>query len=345
MREKNKLTPQKDLNDWIKYQLSRGNIIRNLINFIIFPALVFWLVGQFYNNLVIVLQGFLLVYFLLIPLIMTNDVIIDSQNAYLDGKWVVKEIKDSDSDEERQSIWRRITPKMLILGAIPAGLSYIAFWIYRWLTGNNTIPLDPWTLLLIAAFIALIPSCLITHIWIKRHLAADLSAFVVMMKKPKRPEPEPFHRYFTWEHALPWAIILALLNLIINLKGFAENAHIDGVILPLDLVYSVWITTLVLLCWMGLSAMNQVRADVHLGKVSEGRSLQIWLWVIFILGIPILIGGLVYVISTVLSITEISIAFSTSLIIAIAVIAGVLGRGLGIWLGITWESKKIRSEN
>jgi hypothetical protein len=342
MGESAESTSKMGLDDWIKHQLSRGNIIRNIGNIIIFPALMFWLVGQFYNDLVIVMQGFLLIYFLLMPLMMTNDAIVDSQNAYLDGKWEIKDAEKANEAEQRLTLWRRMAPKLLILAAIPAGISYLLLWIYIWITGNNIIPLDPWTLLFIAAFIVLIPTWLISHIWIKRYLAADLSAFVATMKKPM--QPEPFRRYFIWEHVLPWTIILVLLNLIINLKGFAENARVDGVIIPWDLAFSMWATIFVLFCWMGLSGMNQVRADVHLGRVSEGRPLKIWLGAVIIFGIPFLAGTLAYVIAILLGITQLSVAFSTSLIVVIAMIAGVVGRYLGIWFGITEEFKKLRSE-
>jgi hypothetical protein len=336
--------PKKGLNEWVKNQLHIGNSIRNITNFVIFPALVFWLVGQFYNDLVLVFQAFLVIYFIIMPLIMTNDAIIESENAYLDGKWEIKEPEPAKEIEKRPTIWRRITPKLLIFGAIPAAFSYLIFWIYIWVTRSNVIPLDPWVLLFLAAIIALIPTWIISYLWIKHYLVKDLAAFVSSMSQPKRVQPEPALRYFVWEHALPWVVILIILNLIINLKGFAENAQVDGIINPGDLTWSVWITSFVLLAWMFLSAWNQVRADVHLGRVKEGKPLSTWLAVILILVIPIVAGAIVYFGAMLLSITTFTVDFSTGLILIVAGSSGALGRFFGIASGKTKEFKKISSK-
>ena len=336
--------PKKGLDEWVKNQLHIGNIIRNLINFLIFPALIFWLVGQFYNDLVIVFQGFLLIYFMLMPLMMTNDAIVESQNAYLEGKWELKETEPTKQAEKRPTIWRRMISKLLLLGAIPAALSYLALWIYVWVTSSNVLSLDPWALLFLAAFIALIPTWIISHVWIKRYLAQDLSAFARALSQPKQAKPEPFLRYFVWEHALPWVVILVILNLIINLKGFTENARLDSIISPGDLTWSVWVTSFVLLLWMNSSAVNQVRADVHLGRVEEGKPLSSWLVLILIIIIPIIAGAVVYYGAMLLSITTFSVTFSTSLILIVAGAAGALGRAFGIWSGKTKEFKKIQSK-
>ncbi len=335
--------PKKGLDEWVKNQLRLGNIIRNIINFLIFPALVFWLVGQFYNGLVIVFQGFLIIYFMLMQLMMTNDAIVESQNAYLDGKWELKETWTAKEAEKRPTIWRRMVSKLLLLGAIPAAFSYLAFWIYMWITSSNVISLDPWGLLFLAAIIALIPTWIISHVWIKRYLAQDLSAFARALSQPKQARPEPFLRYFVWEHALPWVVILVLLNLIINLKGFAENTQV-GIIAPGDLTWRVWVTSFVLLIWMNSSAVNQVRADVRLGRVKEGKPLSPWLVLILILVIPIIAGAIVYYSAMLLSITTFSVTFSTSLILIVAGAAGALGRVFGIWSGKTKEFKKIQSK-
>ncbi len=336
--------PQKGLDEWIQNQLRIGNPIRNITNFLIFPALIFWLVGQFYNGLVIVFQGFLICYFLVMPLMMINDAIVESQNAFLDARWAIKKSETANENTQRPTIWRRITPSLLLFGAIPAAFSYLAFWIYSWATDSNTISLDPWPLLFLAAIIALIPTWVITHLWIKRYFARDLSAFATAMSQPKPAKPEPFSRYFFGEHALSWVIILVILNLIINLKGFTENLHVDGVIAVSDLTFSVWITTFVLLLWMTVSAMNQVRADVHLGRVKEGKPLSTWLVVLLILGIPILAGGMLYFIGILLTITTFSVTFSTGLILIVAGGAGALGRYFGIWWGKTREFKRIASK-
>jgi len=340
MIESDKPKQKKGLNEWVEYQTRFPNAFRNILNFLIFPGLFFWIIGQQFNDQVVVFQGFLLCYFLLIPLMMTNDAIVDSQNAFLAGNWELKDSQLSGTESPRHSLWRRMVPKMLWMGAIPAILSYLAFWIYIWVTGSQSIPLHPWANLFLAAFIGLIPTWIISHIWIKRYLAADISGFAIAMSRPKQSTPEPFGRYFFWEHALPWSIILAVLNILINLKGYTENffAAIPYEITVANVAEGTAITLFVIALWMGGSAINQVRGDVRLGRVKEGKLIRTWLVIVLVLGIPILGYFLVTVFAIILGIINFSIIISTIIIIIVAVIAGLIGRYIGILLGITLET-------
>jgi len=304
------------------------------LNFLIFPGLIFWIVGQQFNDQVIVFQGFFICYFFLIPLMMSNDAIVESQIGFLEGKWEIKTTELSNNPQPRHSLWRRMALKVILMGLIPAAFSYLALWIYVWVSGSSILPLDPWTSHFLAAFIALIPTWIISHVWIKRYLAPDLSDFA---NSPKQSEPEPSLRYFFWEHALPWSIILVILNVLINLKGFTENYYTE---LPYeitvgDLSWSVGITLFIVMLWMGASAMNQVRGDIHLGRVKSGKRVAIWILVVLFFGITALGYFLVHILGAIFSVTTFSIAFSTIIVVIVSVISGLLGRIFGIILGVS----------
>lgn len=131
-------------------------------------------------------------------------------------------------------------------------------------------------------------------------------------------------------------IILAILNLGINLKGFSENALVDGVILVGDVAYSVWITAFVLVIWMFLSSNSQVRADVKLGRVQKGRKLSLWVLLVLLLATPFIAAALLYLFAIIFAISTFSIISSTLIIMIEAMILGALGR----YIGISWGRNK-----
>ena len=120
--------PQKGLDEWVKSQYI-NNLIKIIVNVLILPGLVFWIVGDMLNHLVFVFQGFFLMFFLIVPLIVLNDVITDSQNAYLQGKWDVKDKGSAGDSEPRKIVWRRVAPEALLFGLIPALVCFIVFYI------------------------------------------------------------------------------------------------------------------------------------------------------------------------------------------------------------------------
>ncbi|NVM29939.1 MAG: hypothetical protein HWN65_13945 [Candidatus Helarchaeota archaeon] len=333
--EEKKSKPLPGLQDWVKSQ-KIANVIRIIINVLILPGLVFWIMGMKLNTLVGWMQGFFFMVFTMVSLIVLHDAIVDSQVGYLDGKWELKAGEGGREPEAHKNHWHRVPTEPLILGLIAAAIGFFALWLYTWLSSSITFPVSEWLILSLSGLIVFFPTWIITRFWIKRHLANELASFTTALSRPKQEKSEPFLRYFLWEHALPWAIILGILNLGINLKGFSENQLADGVITAGDLTYSVWITALVLLVWMFISASGQVRADVHLGRVEKGRSISTIILIINPIVIPIAAGAMVYIPALIMGVTSLSIWFCTIVVIIDAIIVGLIGR----WVGILWGKDK-----
>ncbi len=342
MGETEESKPKKGLNEWVKSQ-HLNNFIKVIVNVLILPGLVLWWVGDALNNLILTLQLFLLMFFTTVPLIVLRDVITDSQNAYLQGKWEIKDTDSTSKSETQKTIWRRIAPEALLFGGLAGVLGYLAFWIVSLVSASDTLAISPTIVLLIAALIAFFPTWFLTRTWIKRHLNPVLSDFAADMSGPKPTEPVPFKRYFLLEHTLPWAIILGIMNIGINWKSFQEKALLTSGITLTHVAEAVFYTTLVLVIWMFLSANDQVRPDVHLGRVKEGRPLKGWIVILLFIIAPVIGYGLILLFDILLSVIFTSI-LSTVIIVINAVISVVLGRWLGIMWGKTDEFRKIQSK-
>ncbi|HUX99131.1 MAG TPA: hypothetical protein VMV49_06220 [Candidatus Deferrimicrobium sp.] len=339
MDETEETKPKLGLNEWVKTQYI-NNLTKMIVNLIILPIIVFYLVGTALNTQIIVIQGFLLIFIPCVPLIVLNDVIIDSRVAFIQGKWKIKESASQDELGQLKNHWLRVAlvPMGVILNVIIALIIVLVFWI------SGITLFDPIWGPVIVSLVAFGLTMVTTTLWIKRNLSQELAPFASRLEGSRDQTPTSYSHYFLWEHILPWAIILALLNLGINLKGFSENAAVDGVIVPFDVAYSVWITALVIVVWMFISANSQVRPDVHLGRVKEGKPASKWV-VIFILAItPFIAAILVILPAILLDIAELSIGLSTALVIIDVVITMILGRTLGIWWGKTSEFRKIRAQ-
>jgi hypothetical protein len=335
--EKNK--SKLGMNEWIKTQYM-NNLIKMIVNLIILPLIVFYLVGAALDNQILVLQGFILIFIPCVPLIVLNDVIVDSRNALIQGKWEIKDTAPLKESETLKNHWGHVAlvPIGVIINVVIALVIVLVFWI------SGIVIFDPIWGPVIVSLLAFGFTMITTTVWIKRNLSKELSPYATAFKESKSQTPEPFLRYFLWEHILPWAIILALLNLGINLKGFSENAAVDGFIVPGDVLFSVWITALVIVFWMFLSANSQVRLDVHLGRVKEGKAASKWFVILILILTPFIAGLLIYLPSILLGITDLSIGISTALVVVDAVVTAILGRALGIWWGKTSEFKKLRTQ-
>ncbi|MHA1322368.1 MAG: hypothetical protein ACTSRL_06205 [Candidatus Helarchaeota archaeon] len=332
-----------NLKSWIKKQIQIGNTIRVIVNTLILPMLIFWLVGESLNNLIFTFQGFFLMFFTIIPLIILHDTITESRAAFLDGKWKLKSIENSSHAKIQTYLWRRLVPTIIPIAFIIALAYFFSFGAYSWISGNTSLPLPspefPSAALLLTMGLCFLPLLLFGIYWIKHNLSTELSAFTNTVSNPPSSPQTSFLRYFLFDHAIPWIIILGILNFGINFKGFSENLLIDGVITIGDLVYSVWITAFVLIIWMGLSALTQMRGDLSIGRFQCNRTFPLWGWILSIILIPFVMGFFAYL-PLFFGITAIDVIPATIVVVLDAILIGSLGRLLGILIGIRLERKK-----
>lgn len=340
MQEENKTKSKPGLKKWVVRRYY-WNILSVEINVLILTGLIFWLVGAGLNTLVVTLTSFFLMFIPMVTVMLLVNVIIDSQLAFVEGKWEIKDDEATKIDGKYMNPWRRVALEALILGTGIALIICIPFWV----SGVSAFPFSPVMALVFPGLIIVIPTYILSTLLIKRHLPNALKSFTAALPSSKQNQPEPFMRYFLWEHIIPWASVLAILNLGINLKGFYEKELITGGgVLIGDVIYSVVLTAVVIVLWMWVSAVNQVRSDVHLGRVAQGRKLSVSILLLMLSLTPILAGIVVWIPLLIGGITHLPVILSTIIIIMTAVVTAVIGRGLGIWWGKTSEFKKIGSE-
>ncbi|MFX1297459.1 MAG: hypothetical protein ACFFD2_21735, partial [Promethearchaeota archaeon] len=209
--EKPKPGPEK----WVKIQKG-WNVFRVILNIIILGGLITIIVGNYYNNQVAVLQWYLLGFISMYPLLVLFDAINDSRAAFLDGKWEIKNGEEEIEPKKFAPNWSRILPEPLLLGIVVAFPIFSVFFLF-----GTTI--NPIVGMVVGAIISFIPTFIITNFWLKRHLHEDLISFAAAVQNPKQEQPEPFMRYYFLEHFLPWAVIVGIMNLGINIKNFLEK--------------------------------------------------------------------------------------------------------------------------
>jgi len=254
-----------------------------------------------------------------------NDVISDSRLAFLQNKWELKAEEVPSKSERLIPSWRRFSSEATILSCIGALL--VTLLLYAIYLVINPLPflVGPLLTIIISFAITLFISSLV----LKRHLYSDLSSFAAALASSEQAPPQSSKHYFFWEHALPWSIILAVLNFEINYKGYTEKS----VIIVNDLLFSIFITALVVLAWMDLSAQNQVRPDVRLGRVAPGRQLSGFVAIILVLGLPFAMCLIFYLLVFLAGITNFTVTDSVIIIIIVAILSVIIGRGIGISRG------------
>jgi hypothetical protein len=320
--------PKKGLKEWIKGQYI-SNLIKIIINSIILALLIYWIEGLLLNDEPIFVISFSPVFITMVTLMVVNDVISDSRIAFLQGKWELKPEETPSQPGKIISPWRRFGPEAAILSCIAALL--VTFLLYALYLVKNPLPflIGPILSIVISFTVTLFISSLI----LKHHLFSDLSSFAAALASSEQASTGSFKHYFFWEHTLPWSIILAVLNFEINLKGYTEKLELYGIITVNDLLLSIFVTALVVLAWMYLSAQNQVRPDVRLGRVTQGRQISRILAIILVLGIPFVMSIIFYFYVFIARIPDFSVIDAIIVIIIVAILSVIIGRSIGVSRG------------
>lgn len=333
------IKPKKGLKEWVEGQYI-SNLIKVIVNSVIFLLLIYWLEGSALNDEEVFVISFLIVFITMYIPIVVNDVITDSRLAFLQGKW---ELRSDDEPPKLGKIipyWRRFGPEAAILGSIAALLAGLLFYAIYLVNGTPPPFIGPMLSIVVSFAVTLVISSVI----LKRHLSSDLASFAVALSSSDQAPSDPVKHYFFWEHIFPWSILLGVLVFEVNFKGFVETALKNANVVPgSSVLFSIWITALVLLYWMFSSAQNQVLPDVHLGRVAQGQQISRVTIIILILTIPVVMSGIFYVIELIAGRFDFSVEESLITIVIVAILAGIIGRWLGIARGKTKEFPKIKS--
>jgi len=313
------------MQEWIS-KVNSLNIVSNLINLFIFGLVYYILVGKgnthdlFNTNF-----GFIILYITYISLIVPYNAIKDSQIAFINGKW---EVKDSDSvnkNENFKSPWRRLTPESIVLSI---GTLFVLWLVLRLI---NPEFLD----YIIAIIIAFVITYILNTVIIKRHLKKDLDSFVTNYKslQSSSNSPSRYTKQLFWQYLIPWTIILFFINYIVNLKSYTETVIANGSIFYIDFSIGIYLASLVILLWMWSVGNKLVLIDLFLDQTNKEKSISMKLLVISIVAIPLVAGVLVFMVLFIMGSFNLTVNEALVITLLVDLISGILGLILGINFG------------
>lgn len=326
MNEKGKKAKEVlSMQEWIK-KVNALNIISNLINLIIFGLLYYVLIGKGNtHNLLITNFGFIILYITYISLIVPYNAIKDSQIAFINGKWKLKESDSVNENEKFKSPWRRLTPEAIILSI--GTLSVL--WLVLWLINPEFLNY------IIAIIIAFVITFILNTVLIKRHLKKDLDSFVTAFKnlQSSSNSPSAYTRHLFWQYLIPWTIIVLGLNFIINLKSYTETVIANGSIYFIDLSIGIYLASLVIILWMWSVGSKHVLIDLFLLRTNKEKSISLKLLIISLVAIPLVAGVLVFVGLFIIKKFNLTVTEALIITLLVDVISGILGLILGVNFG------------
>jgi hypothetical protein len=254
----------------------------------------------------------------------------NTRKDYLRGKWAMESEPPAGAEDKFIiNPWRIVLPPALIAGAITAAV--IALIV-------PMIGQEPFHFRKVG-LMAGIPLFVVSSIIISFLLPRDQAAFTAALGRIKM-SAAPFRRYLIVEHILPWAFLQGIINLGIGLKQFSNEAAKHGGEVPVSVVATDFgIVSAIIVFFMWLSSMNQVRPDVQLGRVAEdGRKAPsvpgMLLIILSFLGIgAIVYGGLT--LAGISTVPPIHAAIAKAFLAMVMVIPGC---SLGIWWGTRRET-------
>lgn len=305
-----------------------GQIIGNLIG-MVFVALglahlTFVTFGDGTGNLLAV-RVFVVVDIFCFMIIQCWAAVTNTRKDYLRGRWAME--SDPLAGAEDRFIlnpWRIVLPSALIAGAITAVVIALI------VPGLGQEPFH----FLRVGLIAGIPLFVVSSTLIGFLLPRDQAAFTATLARTKM-STALFRRYLIVEHFLPWIFLQGIINLPLGLKQFTNEAATRGGEVPASVVaLDFGIVSAIIVFFMWLSSMNQVRPDVHLGRVAEDDRKapsvpRMLLIILSFLGVGVIVyGGL--------TLAGISTVHPIHAAVAKAVVAMVMvipGCSLGIWWG------------
>ncbi|UCD85378.1 MAG: hypothetical protein JSU92_04060 [Deltaproteobacteria bacterium] len=311
-----------------------GQYILNLIGLLIttplFVYIVFVTLGDGAGSRGAV-QVFLLIYIPFFTLIQPVGAIVNVHRDFLRGRWVMKEGEAITEPDSIINPWRRVGPWPLILGIATVAAISLALQLV------STGPFNRLNINLLA----FIPTLILSTIFIWRSLPPDQVSFVSAFNGSRARRPEPFLRYFLFEHAGPWVPLQAIINIGFALRVFGREAlNAGGNVPAISVAVDAGFTTGIIIFFMWLSSQGQVRSDLHLGRVSrtegKGAAVPLMLGLFVVLSITVIV--MVGVALTVAGIESMTIFPATVIKIAIAITATVAGCWLGFWWGRRRES-------
>ena len=313
------------MQEWIK-KVNSLNIVSNLTNLFLFWLVYYVLVGKGNtHNLFITNFGFIVLYIIYISLIVPYNTIKDSQIAFINGKW---ELKDSDSinkNEKFKSPWRRLTPESIILSIGTLAVLWLVLWLINPEFLNNVI----------AIIIAFVITFIINTVLIKRHLKKDLDSFLTNFKslQSNTNSPRKYTKQLYWQYLVPWTTILLILNFIVNFKSYTETVIANGFIYYIDFSIGIYIASLVILLWMWIVGNKLVLIDLFLGQTNKEKSVSLKLLIISIVAIPLVVGVLVFIMLFIMERFNLTVTEALVITLLVDVISGILGLILGVNFG------------
>ena len=326
MKEKGKeAKPTLSMQEWIS-KVNSLNIVSNLINLFILGLVYYILVGKgnthdlFNTNF-----GFIILYITYISLIVPYNAIKDSQIAFINGKW---EVKDSDSvnkNEKFKSPWRRLTPESIILSIGTLAVLWLVLWL-----------IDPEYLnSIIAIIIAFVITFILNTVLIKRHLKKDLDSFVTNFKslQSSTNSQSKYTKQLIGQYIIPWAIILLIINFIVNFKSYTETVIANGSIYYIDFSIGIYLASLVILLWMWIVGDKLVLIDLFLDQTNKEKSISLKLLIISIVVIPLVVGVLVFIVLFLMGKFNLTVTEALIITLLVDVASGILGLILGVNFG------------
>jgi hypothetical protein len=311
-----------------------ANLVGVVISSVVLVYVVFVMLGdETWKGTLGTVLGFLVIFIPFFTLIQPVGTVSTVRREYLRGRW---ELKGDEPKVEPDSIinpWRRVGWLPLIAGILVAGGIYLAL---------PRISEGPFNSLLIN-LLAIIPTLILSTIFIGKYIFRDRVSFIAALSKPKPEEPDPFWRYFFLEHALPWAFLQAIINMGFALHVFGGEAAETGAVSAQTVAVDAAIMGWILIFFMWLASQGQVRADVHLGRVKEdqGRGYAVPLMLMFFIVPSMAMAALEVGIFWIAGVESMSVLAGTIIKMIGAMVTATIGCWLGIWWGARRETRII----
>ena len=344
MVKKNKEKKVVRLKDWIK-KIYIDISIANIIDLLILYVLFFWIVGQSANTDQTMIWLYLL---LVIPFSSAKQVAgktLDGRLAFIRDKWILDEGEKINTPQKIRSPWHKLG-LLAFLSGLGIGLVFCII-IKFGFSGYPTMfdgAFAPFTL--VTGLFSIIGMSIITLLFSNKLIYKDLSSFANEILNSEKKKSKSIWRLYLLEYVIPWIILIGFINLVIQYKATTELALINGGLVPITSIAStMFINALVFIIWMPLTCSTQIRPDVHLGKIKQGKKISIWIILVIIIIIPIISGGIGYGILFIGNINYLSVPFATLINILSAVIPGIIGCGIGILFGRQKEFKLIEEKD
>ena len=314
-----------------------GQYVANLVGIAITtPILVYVTFTDFGQGVgeLFTVQAFAFVYILCFMAIQCWGAVTNTRKDYLRNKWIMAlELPAGVENGLSPNPWKIILLPALIVGVIVAALTALAV---------PKLGQEPFHVLNVN-FIAGIPLFAASSIVIGVLLPRDQTAYTAALART-RMSLAPFRRYLLIEHILPWALIQGTINFAIGLKQFTNEAHKLGGDIPiLTSAQDAGIVAVIIVFFMWLSSMTQVRPDVYLGRVSQDdrKAPSVPLMLLIVLSF-LGFGAVVWVVLALAGFSTISPLSAAGLKAGVAMTAVIPGCALGVWWGKRRETALIR---